>query len=82
MMIKTKLKHICRLHAEMIALMTEVRKDTDGVIDFFDESQGDEIQLVRGISRIAEELNAGIMKRKDADYIECENQKIVSMFRD
>lgn len=29
MMIKTKLKHICRLHAEMIALMTEVRKDTE-----------------------------------------------------
>lgn len=82
MRLNTKLKHICRLHAEMIALMTEVRKDTDGAIDFFDESQGDEIQLVRGISRIAEELNAGIMKRKDADYIECENQKIASIFRD
>ena len=82
MMIKTKLKHICRLHAEMIALMTEVRKDTDGAIDFFDEPQGDEIQLIRGINRIAEELNVGLMKRKDADYIECESQKIISMFRD
>ena len=82
MKLNTKLRHICRLHEEMVALMTEVKTETDGAIDFFEDSQGNELQLVRGLKRVAEELKTEIEERKDMSCLTCEGTKIISLFGD
>lgn len=79
MQLKTKIKKICRLHNELVELMQDVYRETDGGIDFFDRDWGDDIPLVKGLTRIAEELDAGIMEGKGEFYVTCEGAKINSM---